>query len=184
VNETFSELIIDDEYLNETIIENQSHELEEVHFFNLLHSEEKAQTERFQYEIGHAKEAVINMTPLNVSPHSLQVEWTAESETPITLFRVQFMKETDSDWTEIGVEPANISAPFWHGEVFLTSLDPATEYVVKVASENSEGYGPFSANATFTTALLPTSSSSHLVSSLMLHAMSSIFISVLTRSFY
>merc|ERR1719419_1655192 len=90
VNETFSELIIDDEYLNETIIENQSHELEEVPFFNLLHSEEKAQTGRFQYEIGHAKEAVINMTPLNVSPHSLQVEWTAESETPITLFRVQF----------------------------------------------------------------------------------------------
>jgi len=52
VNETFSELIIDDEYLNETIIENQSHELEEVPFFNLLHSEEKAQTERFQYETG------------------------------------------------------------------------------------------------------------------------------------
>lgn len=184
MNETSSDSIIDVEYPNETIIEIQGQELEELPLFNLLHSEDKSQTGRFQYEIAHAREAVINRTPLDASPHSLQVEWTAESETPITLFRVQFMKETDSDWSEIGVEPANISAPFWHGEVFLTSLDPATDYVVKVASENSEGFGPFSANATFTTALLPTSSSSPLVSSLMLPAMFSIFISVLTISFY
>lgn len=184
MNDTSSELIIDDENLNETIIENQSQELEELPLFNLLHSEDESQTGRVQYEIAHAKEAVINRTPLNASPHSLQIEWTAESETPITLFRVQFMKETDSDWSEIGVKPANISAPFWHGEVFLTSLDPATEYVVKVASENSEGYGPFSAIATFTTELLPTSSSSHLVSSLMLPAMSLIIKNMLTKSFY
>jgi len=52
VNDTSSELIIDDENLNETIIENQSQELEELPLFNLLHSEDESQTGRVQYEIG------------------------------------------------------------------------------------------------------------------------------------
>ena len=52
MNDTSSELIIDDENLNETIIENQSQELEELPLFNLLHSEDESQTGRVQYEIG------------------------------------------------------------------------------------------------------------------------------------
>ena len=39
----------------------------------------------------YADEAQINPIPLKATPWLLQIEWTAKSETPITIFRVQFM---------------------------------------------------------------------------------------------
>ena len=41
--------------------------------------------------IAYADEAHINPVPLAETPWLLQIEWTAKSETPITIFRVQFM---------------------------------------------------------------------------------------------
>ena len=55
MNETSSDSIIDVEYPNETVIEIQGQEIEELPLFNLLHSEDKSQTGRFQYEIGILK---------------------------------------------------------------------------------------------------------------------------------
>ena len=43
------------------------------------------------YIAGYADEAQIWEIPLKSSPRSLQIEWTAQSETPITIFRLQFM---------------------------------------------------------------------------------------------
>ena len=39
----------------------------------------------------YADEAQINPVPVEATPQFLQIEWTAKSETPITIFRVQFM---------------------------------------------------------------------------------------------
>ena len=39
----------------------------------------------------YADEAHINPVALGETPWLLQIEWTAKSETPITIFRVQFM---------------------------------------------------------------------------------------------
>ena len=43
------------------------------------------------YFLAYADEAHINPVPLGETPWLLQIEWTAKSETPITIFRVQFM---------------------------------------------------------------------------------------------
>ena len=47
------------------------------------------------YISAYAEEAQINPTPLTTTPWLLQIEWTAKSETPITIFRAQFMVRLD-----------------------------------------------------------------------------------------
>ena len=46
----------------------------------------------------YADEARINPSPLTATPWLLQIEWTAKSETPITIFRVQFMVRERNDY--------------------------------------------------------------------------------------
>ena len=116
---------------------------------------------------GYADEAEINKIPLKSSPQSLQIEWTAESETPITIFRLQFMVchtcykvnidispvQSDSmpDWSEVEVVATKQDNNDWYGKTDLINLTPHTQYRVKVASRNNEGYNKFSKEHIFTT---------------------------------
>ena len=62
------------------------------YFFNLLLAKIKRKLiNNLDNIAGYADEAQIREIPLKSSPQSLQIEWTAQSETPITIFRLQFM---------------------------------------------------------------------------------------------
>eukprot|EP00092_Neocalanus_flemingeri_P014877 GFUD01016067.1.p1 GENE.GFUD01016067.1~~GFUD01016067.1.p1 ORF type:complete len:152 (-),score=36.59 GFUD01016067.1:173-628(-) len=99
----------------------------------------------------YAEEAKIRKTPLNSSPWSLQIEWTANSETPITIFRVQFMANDSTDWSEVDVVASKLDNEDWYGKADLLNLQPSTLYMVKVSSMNTEGYSQFSDVHLFTT---------------------------------
>jgi len=105
----------------------------------------------FGKEFAYAEEAQIRNIPLKSSPESLQIEWTARSETPITIFRLQFMANTMIDWREVDVTATRLDNGDWYGKADLANLQSETEYRVKVASLNTEGYSPFSKIHTFTT---------------------------------
>ena len=116
---------------------------------------------------GYADEAQIHKIPLKSSPQSLQIEWTAQSETPITIFRLQFMVchtcykvnidispvQSDSmpDWSEVEVVATKQDDNDWYGKTDLINLTPHTQYRVKVASRNNQGYNKFSKEHIFTT---------------------------------
>jgi len=99
----------------------------------------------------YAEEAQILKTPLKSSPQSLQIEWTARSETPITIFRVQFMANDSNDWSEVDVTASKLDNEDWYGKADLLNLRPNTQYMVKVSSMNTEGYSQFSDVQLFTT---------------------------------
>jgi len=99
----------------------------------------------------YAEEAQIKPTPVNLSSKSLEVEWTAHSETPITIFRVQFMANNASDWSEVDVTSTKLANEEWYGKADLLNLHPNTQYMVRVSSLNTEGYSKFSDTQMFTT---------------------------------
>jgi len=99
----------------------------------------------------YAEEAQIKPTPVNLSSKSLEVEWTAHSETPITIFRVQFMANNASDWSEVDVTATKLANEEWYGKADLLNLHPSTQYMVRVSSLNTEGYSKFSDAQMFTT---------------------------------
>jgi len=99
----------------------------------------------------YAEEAKFTDNPLKSSPHSLQLEWTARSVTPITIFRLQFMSDDMADWSEVEALVTKQDNDDWYGKADLINLAPATEYRVQVASKNLEGYNKFSRVHTFTT---------------------------------
>merc|ERR1719430_2455043 len=99
----------------------------------------------------YAEEAQIKPTPVNLSSTSLEVEWTAHSETPITIFRVQFMANNASDWSEVDVTGTKLANEEWYGKADLLNLHPNTQYMVRVSSLNTEGYSKFSDAQMFTT---------------------------------
>jgi len=100
---------------------------------------------------GYAEEAQIKPTPIKLSAKSLQVEWTVQSETPITIFRVQYMASNGSDWSEVGVTATKLPNEAWYGKADLLNLYPNTQYMVRVSSLNGEGYSKFSDSQLFTT---------------------------------
>ena len=56
------------------------------------------------------------------------------------------------DWRKLEVNViTEESDNNWYGTVELTNLSPGTDYRVKVASKNKEGYSKFSKVHTFTT---------------------------------
>jgi len=103
----------------------------------------------------YADEAEINPVPVSATPWLLQIEWTAKSETPITIFRVQFMAVDSLDWSEVDVTSTQLrSSPgtgVWHGTAELENLSPNTQYMVQVSSLNKEGYSKFSGITFFST---------------------------------
>lgn len=107
--------------------------------------------EQLGKDFGYADEAQIYKIPLKSSPQSLQIEWTAESETPITIFRLQFMSDSMPDWSEVEVVATKQDNNDWYGKTDLINLTPHTQYRVKVASRNNEGYNKFSKEHIFTT---------------------------------
>lgn len=106
---------------------------------------------KLRKELGYAEEARIPKTPIKSSPQSLQIEWKAQSETPITIFRVQFMAHDSTDWSEVDVTATKLENADWYGKADLMDLQPSTEYMVKVSSMNTEGYSQFSGIQLFTT---------------------------------
>jgi len=102
-------------------------------------------------QIGYPDEAQIQKIPLKSSPQSLQIEWTAQSETPITIFRLQFMCDSMADWSEVEVLATKQDDNSWYGKTDLVNLTPHTQYRVKVASRNDQGYNKFSKEHIFTT---------------------------------
>jgi len=99
----------------------------------------------------YAEEAQINPVPLAVTPWLVQIEWTAKSETPITIFRVQFMAVDAEDWSEVDVTSTQLTSGVWYGKAELDTLRPSTQYMVQVSSLNNEGYSKFSEVTFFTT---------------------------------
>ena len=55
------------------------------------------------------------------------------------------------DWREVDVTATRLDNGDWYGKADLANLQSETEYRVKVASLNTEGYSPFSKIHTFTT---------------------------------
>lgn len=100
----------------------------------------------------YADEAHINPVPLAETPWLLQIEWTAKSETPITIFRVQFMAVDGRDWREVDVTSTQLApGSVWYGKADLENLRPNTQYMVQVSSLNNEGYSKFSQISIFST---------------------------------
>jgi len=101
----------------------------------------------------YADEAQINPVPVEATPQFLQIEWTAKSETPITIFRVQFMAVDERDWREVDVTSSQSSRQrgVWYGQAQLQRLKPNTQYMVQVSSLNNEGYSKFSSITFFST---------------------------------
>jgi len=128
-----------EESINENIFETNNEKLK----INGI----SAQNENLSY----AEEAKIAENPLKSSPESLQIEWTARSETPITIFRLQFMSDDMTDWSEVEAMATKQDNDDWYGRADLINLVPGTEYRVKVASKNTEGYNKFSRANTFAT---------------------------------
>ena len=56
-----------------------------------------------------------------------------------------------ADWSEVEALVTKQDNDDWYGKADLINLVPATEYRVKVASKNTEGYNKFSRVHTFTT---------------------------------
>ena len=56
-----------------------------------------------------------------------------------------------ADWSEVEAMVSKQDNDNWYGKVDLINLQPGTEYRVKVASKNTEGYNKFSRIHTFTT---------------------------------
>jgi len=127
------------ESINENILETNNEKLK----INGI----AAQNENLSY----AEEAKIAENPLKSSPESLQIEWTARSETPITIFRLQFMSDDMTDWSEVEAMATKQDNDDWYGRADLINLVPGTDYRVKVASKNTEGYNKFSRAHTFAT---------------------------------
>jgi len=90
---------------------------------------------------------------VEATPQFLQIEWTAKSETPITIFRVQFMAVDERDWREVDVTSSQSSRQraVWYGQARLQKLKPNTQYMVQVSSLNNEGYSKFSSVTFFST---------------------------------
>lgn len=142
-NESFHEYEID------SVINDESEENIVDEEFSLQNTSTKMNTnlenieEQEQYK-GYAEKAKLSKVPLRSSSKLLQIEWTAHSETPIKLFRVQFMAADDPDWSEVNVESTNLEGDDWYGRTELVNLQPDSEYRVRVASENAEGSSQFS----------------------------------------
>jgi len=94
---------------------------------------------------------MIRSEPVMAAPHTLEVEWTARSDTPVTIFRAQFMAGGERDWREVDVTASRLDSGAWHGRALLPGLQPNTGYQVRVSSLNSEGYSKFSRPVNFTT---------------------------------
>jgi len=138
-----------DNYGNQTSAsENKTKEINET---NINFGQNVNLQKKLRIEMAYAEEAQILKTPLKSSPHSLQIEWTAQSETPITIFRVQFMANDSTDWSEVDVTASKLDNDDWYGKADLVNLQPDTEYMVKVSSMNTEGYSQFSGIQLFTT---------------------------------
>merc|ERR1712029_592864 len=101
----------------------------------------------------YADEAEINPVPVSATPWLLQIEWTAKSETPITIFRAQFMAVDERDWSEVDVTSTQLtrSHNIWYGKAQMDNLRPNTQYMVQVSSLNNEGYSKFSEISIFST---------------------------------
>ncbi len=86
-----------------------------------------------------------------------QLEWTAQSTTPITHFRVQWRPADKSQsassasqhqssnmlWMERELSASNLQRQSYAGDFAIPSLRPATVYVARVASKNAYGYNEF-----------------------------------------
>lgn len=87
------------------------------------------------------------------------LEWVAESISPITAFKLQYKEEEDDHyyemtneivqgdeegWKEFKVAPLNNGDHFYSGKHTLTQLRTATRYVARVSSKNDYGYSKFS----------------------------------------
>jgi len=112
---------------------------------------------------GKAREVNFKSDPHGSLETSHELEWVAESKTPISKFKLQFKEEKDSyftaneirdedsSWTEVLVSPQNNGDNFYSGQQLIPQLSPATRYLARVSSRNDYGYSKFSQPFTFAT---------------------------------
>ncbi|XP_059095188.1 lachesin-like isoform X2 [Tigriopus californicus] len=92
---------------------------------------------------GKANDVNFKSDPKGPNYDQYALEWTAQSSTPITHFKVQYKAETDVQWTEAEIEAVNVDREFYAGGYTLPQLRPATVYMTRVASQNSYGYNDY-----------------------------------------
>eukprot|EP00094_Tigriopus_californicus_P013085 TCALIF_12654-PA protein Name:"Similar to Ama Protein amalgam (Drosophila melanogaster)" AED:0.21 eAED:0.21 QI:0/0/0/0.42/0.5/0.57/7/0/498 len=97
---------------------------------------------RFHFA-GKANDVNFKSDPKGPNYDQYALEWTAQSSTPITHFKVQYKAETDVQWTEAEIEAVNVDREFYAGGYTLPQLRPATVYMTRVASQNSYGYNDY-----------------------------------------
>ena len=93
------------------------------------------------------KPAAPTVTAASVTPTSLNVSWTAPTNTgpAITAYNLQYRKNNEVNWTPTTYAGTDTNTT-------LTGLTPGTTYDVQVMAKNSEGDSPWSNSGSATTA--------------------------------
>ena len=107
-----------------------------------------------RFNLGLAGDVAFKSDPKGSVFDRYQLEWTAQSTTPITHFKVQWRpadKSASSSssaasnqlWMERELRAVNLQRQFYAGDFTIPSLRPATVYLARVASKNAYGYNEF-----------------------------------------
>ena len=100
---------------------------------------------------GKAGDVTFKSDPKGANYDRYQLEWVAQSTTPITHFKIAYRPERGSRWIEQEIEAVNTDRQFYAGGNTLATLSPRTVYLAKVASKNSYGYNDFGKEFKFAT---------------------------------
>ena len=89
--------------------------------------------------IGLAGYADFKSSPSGIEPTSFVLEWSSESQSPITEFELNWREEGGE--MEIFTVPSHKENSFnWSGKYALNNLKPATRYEAKVLAKNDQGW--------------------------------------------
>ena len=89
--------------------------------------------------IGLAGYADFKSAPSGIEPQSFVLEWSSESQSPITEFELMWREEGGE--FELFPVPSHKENSFnWSGKYALNNLKPATRYEAKVVAKNDLGW--------------------------------------------
>ena len=89
--------------------------------------------------IGLAGYADFKSAPSGTEPQSFVLEWSSESQSPITEFELMWREEGGE--FELFPVPSHKENSFnWSGKYALNNLKPATRYEAKVVAKNDLGW--------------------------------------------
>jgi len=100
---------------------------------------------------GRAGAANIKSDPKGLDYDKFTLEWSAESRSPITHFKIQYRQDGGLEWQEAEVEAQELDQTFFAGSYNIGYLTPATVYEARVSSKNHYGYNDFGDSFKFAT---------------------------------